>query len=77
MTGKLKAVHKGPVRTVQVHGSCRAPDLPLLYSLYLERMEEDRMPKISSLKNWKRRVEEEDPGKDEEKKWKEILKCWE
>jgi hypothetical protein len=27
---------------------------------HLERMKEDRMPKISSLKNWKRRDEEED-----------------
>jgi hypothetical protein len=32
-------------------------------------MEEDRMPqKKSSLKNWKGRDEEEDPGKDGEKK---------
>jgi hypothetical protein len=38
-------------------------------------MEEDRMPKKRcSLKNWKGRDEEEDPGKDGEKKWKEILK---
>jgi hypothetical protein len=29
------------------------------------------------LKNWKGRDEEEDPGKDGEKKWKEIFKCWE
>jgi hypothetical protein len=35
---------------------------------HLERMEEGRMPKKSSLKNWKRRDEEEDPGKDGEKK---------
>jgi hypothetical protein len=34
---------------------------------HLERMEEDRMPKRSSLKNWKRRDEEEGPGKDGEK----------
>jgi hypothetical protein len=33
-------------------------------------------PKRSSLKNGKGRDEEEDPGKDGEKKWKEILKCW-
>jgi hypothetical protein len=33
-------------------------------------MEEDRMPKKSSLKNWKGRVEEEDPGKAGEKKLK-------
>jgi hypothetical protein len=33
--------------------------------------------KRSSLKNWKGRDEEEDPGKDGEKKWKEIFKCWE
>jgi hypothetical protein len=32
-------------------------------------------PKRSSLKNWKGRDEEEDSGKDREKKWKEILKC--
>ena len=44
---------------------------------HLERMEEDRMPKRSSLKNWEGRDEEEDPGKDGEKKWKEIFKCWE
>jgi hypothetical protein len=31
-------------------------------------MEEDRMPKTSSLKNWKGSDEEEDPGKDGEKK---------
>jgi len=31
-------------------------------------MEEDRMSKRSSLKNWKGRDEEEDPGKDGEKK---------
>jgi len=35
---------------------------------HLERMEEDRMPKRSSLKNWKGRDEAEDPGKDGEKK---------
>jgi hypothetical protein len=35
---------------------------------HLERMEENRMPKISSLQNWKGRDEEEDPGKDGEKK---------
>jgi hypothetical protein len=35
---------------------------------HLERMEEDRMPKRSSLKNWKGRDEEEDPGKDGDKK---------
>jgi hypothetical protein len=34
-------------------------------------------PKGSSLNNWKGRDEEEDPGKDGEKKWKEIFKCWE
>jgi hypothetical protein len=28
-------------------------------------------------KNWKGQDEEEDPGKDGEKKWKEIFKCWE
>ena len=44
---------------------------------HLERMEEDRMPKKSSLRKWKGRDEEEDPGKDGEKKWKEIFKCWE
>jgi hypothetical protein len=35
---------------------------------YLERMEEDRMIKKSSLKNWKGRDEEEDPENDVEKK---------
>jgi hypothetical protein len=30
-----------------------------------------------SLKNWKGRDEKEDPGKDGQKKWKEIFKCWE
>jgi hypothetical protein len=30
-------------------------------------MEEDRMPKRSSGKNWKRRNEEDGPGKDGEK----------
>jgi hypothetical protein len=34
----------------------------------LQRMEEDRMHKRSSLKKWKGRDEEEDPGKDGEKK---------
>jgi hypothetical protein len=34
-------------------------------------------PERSSLKNWKGRDEEEDPGKDAEKKWKEIFKFWE
>jgi hypothetical protein len=34
-------------------------------------------PKRSSLKKWKGRNEEEDPGKDDEKKYKEIFKCWE
>jgi hypothetical protein len=31
---------------------------------HLERMEEDRMPKISSPKNWKGRNVEENPGND-------------
>ena len=35
---------------------------------HLERMEEDRMPKKTSRKNWKGRDEEEDPGNDGEKK---------
>jgi len=35
---------------------------------HLERMEEDRMPKRSALKNWKGRDEEEDPGKGGGKK---------
>ena len=35
---------------------------------HLERMEEDRMPKISSLKNWKGREEGEDPGKNGKRK---------
>jgi len=41
----------------------------------LERMEEDRIPKKSSLKNWKGRDEGEDPGKDGKRKQKEIFKC--
>jgi len=44
---------------------------------HLERMEEDRMPKISSLKNWKGRDEGKDPGKGGKRKKKEIFKCWE
>jgi hypothetical protein len=40
-------------------------------------MEEDRMPKNSSLKNCTGRDEKVDPGEDGEKKWKEIFKCWE
>jgi len=35
---------------------------------HLERMEEDRMPKKSSLKNWKGREKGEDPGKDGKRK---------
>jgi len=35
---------------------------------YLERMEEDRMPEKIFTQNWKGRDEEEDPGKDGEKK---------
>ena len=34
----------------------------------LDRMEEDRMPKRSSLKNWKGQEEGEDPGKDGKRK---------
>jgi hypothetical protein len=40
-------------------------------------MEEDRMPKkifTQELEGTRRRGE--DPGKDGEKKWKEIFKCW-
>jgi hypothetical protein len=37
-------------------------------------MEEDRMPKTSSPKNWMGRDEEEDLGKDGERKQKEIFK---
>ena len=33
-----------------------------------EKMEEDRMPKKTSLKNWKGREEGEGPGKDGKKK---------
>jgi len=44
---------------------------------HLERMEEDRMSKRSSLKNWKGREEGEDPRKDGKRKQKEIFKCWE
>ena len=35
---------------------------------HLERMEEYRMSKKSSLKNWKGREEGEDPGKDGKRK---------
>ena len=35
---------------------------------HLERMEQDRMPKKSSLKNWKGQEEGEDPGKDGKRK---------
>jgi len=35
---------------------------------HLERMEEDRMPKRSSLKNWKGREEGKNPGKDGKRK---------
>ena len=35
---------------------------------HLERMEEDRMSKRSSLKKWKGREEEEDPEKDGKRK---------
>jgi hypothetical protein len=35
---------------------------------HLLKMEEDRMPKNFSLNYWKGRDEEEDPGKDGEKK---------
>jgi len=44
---------------------------------HLERLEKDRCPKRSSLRNWKGREEGEDPGKDGKRKLKEILKCWE
>jgi len=44
---------------------------------HVERTEVDRMPKRSSLKNWKGREEGEDPGKYGKRKWKEIFKCWE
>ena len=35
---------------------------------HLERMEEDRMPKRSSFKNWKGRDEGEDPGEEGKRK---------
>jgi hypothetical protein len=35
------------------------------------------MSKKSLLKNWKGRDEEKGPGKNGEKNWKEIFKCWE
>jgi len=35
---------------------------------HLERMEEDRMPKRSSLKKWKGREKGEGPGKDGKRK---------
>jgi hypothetical protein len=45
---------------------------------HLERMKERiGCPKISSLKNSKGRNEEDGPGKDGQKKQKEIFTCWE
>ena len=38
---------------------------------------QDAQKDLHSLKNWKGRDEEEDPGKDGEKKQKKIFKCWE
>jgi hypothetical protein len=35
---------------------------------HVERMEEGRMTKIPALKNWRKREEGKDPGKDGEKK---------
>ena len=49
----------------------------ILEELNLIYWGEGHVSKRSSLKNWKGRDEEEDPGKDGEKKWKEIFKCWE
>jgi len=40
---------------------------------HLERMEEDRMPKKPSLRNWKGREEGEDPGKDEVERDLQVL----
>jgi hypothetical protein len=45
--------------------------------VHLERTEEDRMPKKIFTQELEGRDEEEDPGKEGEKKWKEIFKCWE
>ena len=46
---------------------------------HLEGMEEDRMPKKKKHLHSTGRDEmkEEDPGKDGEKKCKEIFRCWE
>jgi hypothetical protein len=44
---------------------------------HLERMEEDRMPKKIFTQELEGTRQREDPGKDGEKKWKEIFKCWE
>jgi hypothetical protein len=44
---------------------------------HLERIEEDRMPKKIFTQELEGQDEEEDPGKNGQKKWKEIFKCWE
>jgi hypothetical protein len=44
---------------------------------HLERMEEDRMPNKIFTRELEGTRRREDLGKDGEKKWKEIFKCWE
>jgi hypothetical protein len=41
---------------------------------HLERMEEDRMPKKIFTQELEGARQKKDPGKDREKKWKEIFK---
>jgi Fe-S cluster biosynthesis and repair protein YggX len=40
-------------------------------------MEEERMHKKIFTQELEGQDKKEDPGKDGEKKWKEIFKCWE
>jgi hypothetical protein len=49
----------------------------ILQKLNLIYWGEGHVSKRSLVKNWKGRDEEEDPGKDGEKKWKEIFSCLE
>jgi len=44
---------------------------------HLERMEEDRMPKKIFTQEQEGTRRRGRPGKDGQKKWKEIFKCWE
>jgi hypothetical protein len=42
---------------------------------HLERMEENKCPIRSSLKNWRARDEGKDPGKDGKQRYKGTFKC--